>query len=116
MARYRTSLVWTLKDGEDFAAGRYSRGHTVTFEDGPTVPGTASHQVVGKWAAPNAATRGGRRPASSCGGGGTRPGQKSRTAWASQRCWSGASAMSRPRAGQEGRGASAADAGGAAAR
>ena len=51
MARYRASVDWTLKDGEDFAKGRYLRGHTVTFEPGPRVRGTASAHVVGnKWA------------------------------------------------------------------
>jgi organic hydroperoxide reductase OsmC/OhrA len=55
MAKYRAALVWTLKDGDDFPAGRYGRGHTVSFEDGPTLPGTASRHVVGKWAEPGAA-------------------------------------------------------------
>jgi organic hydroperoxide reductase OsmC/OhrA len=55
MAHYRATVDFTLEDGADFAAGRYSRGHTVSFEDGPQVPGTASHHVVGrKWAAPGA--------------------------------------------------------------
>jgi len=55
MATYRAVVDWTLRDGEDFPAGRYSRGHSVRFEDGPEVPGTASKHVVGaKWAAPGA--------------------------------------------------------------
>jgi organic hydroperoxide reductase OsmC/OhrA len=31
MATYRATSDWSLKDGEDFATGRYSRGHTVVF-------------------------------------------------------------------------------------
>ncbi|HKR86900.1 MAG TPA: OsmC family protein [Phenylobacterium sp.] len=51
MARYRANVDWALEPGEDFAKGRYGRGHTVGFEPGPRVRGTASAQVVGaKWA------------------------------------------------------------------
>lgn len=53
MATYRATVEWTLKDGEDFANGRYSRGHTVSFAE-HVVPATASRHVVGKWAAPGA--------------------------------------------------------------
>ena len=53
MATYRATIEWTLKDGEDFANGRYSRGHTVSFAE-HVVPATASRHVVGKWAAPGA--------------------------------------------------------------
>jgi organic hydroperoxide reductase OsmC/OhrA len=49
MATFRATIAWTLKDGEDFAKGRYSRGHTVSFAQ-HVVPATASHHVVGKWA------------------------------------------------------------------
>ncbi|MBU1375850.1 MAG: OsmC family protein [Alphaproteobacteria bacterium] len=49
MAAYRATIDWVLKDGEDFANGRYSRGHTVSFE-AHVVPATASRHVVGKWA------------------------------------------------------------------
>jgi organic hydroperoxide reductase OsmC/OhrA len=50
MATYRATADWGLKDGEDFAAGRYSRGHSVVFGSGFEAPGTASNQVVGnKW-------------------------------------------------------------------
>lgn len=56
MARYRASLDWSLAEGEDFAKGRYSRGHRLAFEAGPEIPATASAHVVGnKWAAPGAA-------------------------------------------------------------
>lgn len=53
MATYGATVDWALKDGEDFAAGRYGRGHEVRFSE-HTVPGTASRHVVGKWAAPGA--------------------------------------------------------------
>jgi organic hydroperoxide reductase OsmC/OhrA len=53
VATYRATIEWTLKDGEDFANGRYSRGHTVSFAE-HIVPATASRHVVGKWAAPGA--------------------------------------------------------------
>ena len=50
MATYRATADWSLKDGEDFATGRYSRGHSVVFGSGFEAPGTASHLVVGnKW-------------------------------------------------------------------
>ncbi len=50
MATYRASVTWRLSAGEDFPAGRYSRGHELTFDRGTTVPGTASPHVVGnKW-------------------------------------------------------------------
>jgi len=53
MATYRATIDWALKDGEDFANGRYSRAHTVSFAE-HVVPATASHHIVGKWAAPGA--------------------------------------------------------------
>ena len=50
MATYTADVEWTLKDGEDFAKGRYSRGHIVSFDGGVTIPASASPHVVGKWA------------------------------------------------------------------
>lgn len=50
MATYGADIAWTLEDGEDFAGGRYSRGHTVAFDGGTIVPASASPHVVGKWA------------------------------------------------------------------
>ena len=50
MATYRATADWSLKEGEDFAAGRYSRGHAVVFGSGFEAPGTASPHVVGnRW-------------------------------------------------------------------
>ena len=54
MATYTADVVWTLKNGEDFPNGRYSRGHTVSFDGGIEVPASASPHVVGKWAAERA--------------------------------------------------------------
>ena len=55
MATYRATADWSLKDGEDFARGRYSRGHSIAFDSGLEVPGTASPHVVGnRWAVPGA--------------------------------------------------------------
>jgi organic hydroperoxide reductase OsmC/OhrA len=50
MAVYTVDTDWTLLDGDDFLAGRYSRGHTLTFDGGAVVPASASPHVVGKWA------------------------------------------------------------------
>ncbi len=50
MARYTTTVDWSLKPGEDFAKGRYSRGHSLAFDGGVTVAASASPHVVGKWA------------------------------------------------------------------
>jgi len=51
MARYTASVVWRLQEGEDFLKGRYSRGHTIAFDGGVDVPGSASAHVVGaRWA------------------------------------------------------------------
>ena len=54
MATYTADVEWTLKDGEDFAKGRYSRGHTLSFDGGTVVPASASPHVVGKWAVESA--------------------------------------------------------------
>ena len=50
MATYTADIDWTLQPGEDFARGRYSRGHTLSFDGGAVVPASASPHVVGKWA------------------------------------------------------------------
>jgi len=55
MATYRATSDWSLGAGEDFAAGRYSRGHSVVFGSGFEAPGTASPHVVGnRWSVPGA--------------------------------------------------------------
>ncbi len=50
MATYTAEVEWVLRAGEDFRAGRYSRGHTLRFDGGLSVPASASPHVVGKWA------------------------------------------------------------------
>nr|QQZ50446.1 hypothetical protein JKL49_02055 [Phenylobacterium glaciei] len=50
MAKYVAEVLWTLKDGEDFGKGRYSRGHTITFDGGVALAASASPHVVGRWA------------------------------------------------------------------
>jgi organic hydroperoxide reductase OsmC/OhrA len=50
MAIYTADISWTLASGEDFPKGRYSRGHTLSFDGGTVVPASASPHVVGKWA------------------------------------------------------------------
>ena len=42
---YRATIVWR-RDGEDFAKGRYGRGHEWRFDGGLTVPASASPSVV----------------------------------------------------------------------
>ena len=54
MARYVAEVEWALGEGEDFAAGRYGRGHRLRFDGGVVLPGSASPHVVGKWADPAA--------------------------------------------------------------
>lgn len=50
MAAYTAEIAWALQPGEDFPNGRYSRGHTIAFDGGVGLPGSASPHVVGKWA------------------------------------------------------------------
>lgn len=55
MGTYRATSDWSLNAGEDFATGRYSRGHSVVFGSGFEAPGTASHQIIGnRWSVPGA--------------------------------------------------------------
>ena len=54
MATYTADVRWALAAGEDFAAGRYSRGHTLRFDGGVELAGSASPHVVGKWAVASA--------------------------------------------------------------
>lgn len=51
MARYEAKVSWALQPGEDFAKGRYSRGHSLAFDGVPNLAGSASAHVVGnRWA------------------------------------------------------------------
>jgi organic hydroperoxide reductase OsmC/OhrA len=46
MSTHNALIDWSLQPDEDFLAGRYSRGHTVTFDRGVTLPASASPSVV----------------------------------------------------------------------
>ena len=46
MSLHIATIDWTLKPGEDFARGRYSRAHTLSFDGGVTAPGSSSPSVV----------------------------------------------------------------------
>ena len=46
MSVHNAVLEWRLRPGEDFAAGRYSRVHTIGFDGGVVLPGSASPSVV----------------------------------------------------------------------
>ena len=46
MSRHDAVVSWALQPGEDFLAGHYSRAHTVAFDGGVSVPGSASPSVV----------------------------------------------------------------------
>ncbi|SMF61576.1 OsmC family protein [Allosphingosinicella indica] len=45
MAGHEATVEWQLDDG-DFAKGRYSRAHTLSFDGGATVLGSSSPAVV----------------------------------------------------------------------
>lgn len=50
MSAYVATVGWSLREGEDFLAGRYSRGHVVSFDGGLIMPASASPHVVGnRW-------------------------------------------------------------------
>jgi organic hydroperoxide reductase OsmC/OhrA len=50
MTTYTAEIKWTASEGEEFLKGRFSRAHTVSFDGGTVVPGSASPHIVGKWA------------------------------------------------------------------
>jgi organic hydroperoxide reductase OsmC/OhrA len=50
MAIHTADISWAAKEGDEFAKGRFGRGHTLSFDGGVTVPASASPHVVGKWA------------------------------------------------------------------
>ena len=41
MSNHRATIEWVLREDEDFAAGRYGRGHTTRFAE-HALPSTAS--------------------------------------------------------------------------
>jgi len=46
MSVHTATISWSLKPDEDFAKGRYSRVHTLSFDGGVTTTGSASPSVV----------------------------------------------------------------------
>jgi len=46
MSLHVATIDWTLTPGDDFAKGRYSRAHTLTFDGGVTALGSSSPSVV----------------------------------------------------------------------
>ena len=46
MSKHDAVVSWALRPGDDFLAGHYSRGHTIEFDGGVSVPGSASPAVV----------------------------------------------------------------------
>lgn len=46
MSIYTAQIDWTLRDGDDFAARRYSRVHTITFDGGAELAGSPSPSIV----------------------------------------------------------------------
>ncbi|AWN35721.1 OsmC family protein [Methylobacterium radiodurans] len=54
MSTHSAEIAWALRPGEDFPKGRYGRGHSLRFDGGAEVAGSASPHVVGKWAVPEA--------------------------------------------------------------
>ncbi|OJU10938.1 MAG: peroxiredoxin [Caulobacterales bacterium 68-7] len=49
MAHHGAVVSWTLKEGDDFAAGAYSRAHSLAFDGGAVVAGSSSPSVVPQW-------------------------------------------------------------------
>jgi organic hydroperoxide reductase OsmC/OhrA len=55
MSLHHATISWSLREGDDFVRGRYSRVHTVAFEGGVEIVGSASPSVVPvPWSSPEA--------------------------------------------------------------
>ncbi|MDP3661122.1 OsmC family protein [Phenylobacterium sp.] len=46
MATYTAQVAWALGEGEDFARGRYSRAHILSFDGGAQIDASSSPHVV----------------------------------------------------------------------
>lgn len=46
VSTHNAVIDWSLRPQDDFLAGHYSRGHTVRFDGGVTLPASASPSVV----------------------------------------------------------------------
>ena len=49
MATYEATVEWRLREGEDFTASQYSRGHRWRFDGGADVRASSSPHVVPDW-------------------------------------------------------------------
>jgi organic hydroperoxide reductase OsmC/OhrA len=50
MTHYVAQVRWNLREGEDFARGRYSRGHILAFDGGAEIAASSSpHSVPAPW-------------------------------------------------------------------
>ena len=54
MAHHGATVSWTLHADDDFAAGAYSRAHTLAFDGGAVVAASSSPSVVPQWSDPAA--------------------------------------------------------------
>ncbi len=46
MSLHNATIDWSAAPGDDFLAGHYSRAHVIGFDQGITLPGSASPSVV----------------------------------------------------------------------
>ena len=46
MSKHDAVVSWALRPEDDFLAGHYSRAHTIAFDGGVSLPGSASPSVV----------------------------------------------------------------------
>ncbi|MCG8441232.1 MAG: OsmC family protein [Caulobacterales bacterium] len=46
MATYTATISWSLKDGDDFSKGRFSRAHQWSFDGGHVTPGSPAPDVA----------------------------------------------------------------------
>jgi organic hydroperoxide reductase OsmC/OhrA len=54
VAHHGATVSWTLHADDDFAAGAYSRAHTLAFDGGAVVAASSSPSVVPQWSDPAA--------------------------------------------------------------
>lgn len=54
MSSHGAVVEWSLRPGDDFAAGHYSRAHALRFDGGASLAGSSSPSVVPDWSDPAA--------------------------------------------------------------
>jgi organic hydroperoxide reductase OsmC/OhrA len=54
MSHHGAVVSWALPPDDDFAAGAYSRAHSIAFDGGAVIPASSSPTVVPKWSDPAA--------------------------------------------------------------